>query len=62
MRIINTNQHPVQVLLRKSDNTTDYVHVMPRGRVDIADEFVVDPNWAVANPEVKLVQHNTEAK
>jgi hypothetical protein len=52
MKIINTNTHPVSVLV-SIHGKEDYVTVMPGGKVDLPPNYIVNPNWAASNPKVQ---------
>ncbi len=59
MRIVNMTEGPVNVKLLSKDKKVDFMTVMPKRQVEVPEGFTVDPNWAVLNPRVRIV--NQEA-
>jgi len=54
MKIVNANAHPVSVKIWVN-GVVDYVHLAPKGKVDIEPGVTVDQNWLVNNPKVTVV-------
>lgn len=59
MLIVNMTEGPVNVKLLSEDKQVDFMTVMPKRQVEVPEGFTVDPNWAVLNPRVRIV--NQEA-
>jgi hypothetical protein len=53
--IINLNNHPVHAKIN-TPKGSDYVHIMPKGRVTLPTEVTVDGNWLAGADKVKVVK------
>ena len=60
MRIVNMSTSVEQVKLISTTGKLDYITVMPKRQVTLPDGFVIEPNWAVTHPLIKIIQ-TTEA-
>lgn len=59
MRIVNMSRNSVSVKITTEDKkAVDYVTVMPKKQVTLPEGFVIEPNWAVANPLVRPVKED----
>lgn len=56
MRIVNKTDSPVHVKLLSPSDEVDFITVMPKRQVTVPEGFEVDPNWAVLNPLVRIIQ------
>ncbi len=56
MRIVNMSSGPEQVKLVSGNGTIDYINVMPKKQVQIPEGFVIDSNWAVSHPQVRVIK------
>jgi hypothetical protein len=54
MQVVNLNSYPVQVKIN-TENGVDYVHVMAKRKVVLPPNAIVDPNWLVNTPNVKVI-------
>jgi hypothetical protein len=60
MRIVNMSLSVEQVKLVTPGGKIDYITVMPKRQVAVPEGFVIDPNWAVTHPLIKIIP-TTEA-
>lgn len=56
MRIVNMSSGPEQVKLVSETGVVDYINVMPKKQVQIPEGFVIDSNWAVTHPQVRVIK------
>jgi hypothetical protein len=60
--VINTSRVPQHVGVIEADNTLASVHIMGRGRVELAPDVKVDPNWmALYGKYIKTVEQDAIA-
>lgn len=60
--VINTSRVPQHVGVIEADNTSASVHIMGRGRVNLAPDVKVDPNWmALYGKYIKTVDMDAVA-
>ena len=59
MRIVNMSNTTEQVKIVVEDQgkvvKTDFITLMPKRQVDVPEGYILDKNWAVSHPSIRVV-------